>query len=103
MTEEAKKKLRVLIVDDHTLVRDGLKAILSSFPLIKNIHEATDGKQAVEKALELKPDLVLMDIQMPKMNGLEALKEIKKQLPKTKVIMLTIHGEETAISQAIKS
>lgn len=96
------KKLRLLVVDDHALVRDGLKAILSSLPRIQSIDEASNGEEAIKKASSLKPDLILMDIQMPKMDGLEALKTIKKSSPQTKIVMLTIFNEPELISQAIK-
>ncbi len=96
------KKLRILIVDDHALIRDGLKNILFLFPEIEEIKEAINGKEAVEKALDLKPDLILLDIQMPEMNGMEALKELKKKLPETKVVMLTVYDEEPLVSQALK-
>lgn len=102
MAGDLTKKLRLLIVDDHTLVRDGLKAILSSFPEIESIYEAKDGVEAVEVASSIKPDLILMDVQMPKMNGLEALKAIKKNLPQTKVLMLTILNNKEIVSEAVK-
>ncbi len=102
MTAGSTKKLRLLIADDHHLVRDGLKALLSSLFEIQSIHEAADGEEAVEKALSTKPDLILLDVQMPKMNGLEALKVIKKALPQAKVIMLTILDEDEAVSEALK-
>ncbi len=102
MAAGSTKKLRLLIADDHHLVRDGLKALLSSLFEIQSIHEAADGEEAVEKALSTKPDLILLDVQMPKMNGLEALKVIKKALPQAKVIMLTILDEDEAVSEALK-
>jgi len=95
------EKIRVLIADDHALVREGLRLMLSSFPEIEIVGEARDGREAVEKAASLEPDVVLMDFQMPVMDGLEAVKVIKEQQPAINVIMLTIHGEDEYVTEAI--
>ena len=81
--------IRVLVVDDHSLFRDGVVSLLRAAGM-KIVGEAGDGKAAVQEALRLKPDLVLLDIHMPEGGGLTALKQIRSQLPETKVVMLTV-------------
>jgi len=94
--------MRVLVVDDHSLIRDGLVSLLetSGFEVVG---QAGNGQSAVEKAAALRPDLVLMDIHMPGMNGLDALKIIKADLPETKVVMLTISEDDKDLLEAIRS
>ena len=91
------KRIRVLIVDDHTVIRDGIRALLTLQKDISVVGEAVNGKEAVEKALQLSPDVVLMDIVMPVMNGLEATKHICKECSQTKVLMLTQYADEENI------
>ena len=91
------KRIKVLIVDDHTVVRDGIRALLTLQKDISVVGEAVNGKEAVEKVLQLSPDVVLMDIVMPVMNGLEATKHICKECPQTKVLMLTQYADEENI------
>ena len=91
------RRIKVLIVDDHTVIRDGIRALLTLQKDISVVGEAVDGKEAVEKVLELSPDVVLMDIVMPVMNGLEATKHICKECPQTKVLMLTQYADEENI------
>ncbi|PIP49243.1 MAG: hypothetical protein COX14_00300 [Chloroflexi bacterium CG23_combo_of_CG06-09_8_20_14_all_45_10] len=98
--ERAAKRIKVLIVDDHTIVRDGIRAVLRLQKNIEVVGEAVDGKDAVEKALQLLPDVVLMDIVMPVMNGLEATKQICKERSETKVLMLTQYDDEENILMA---
>jgi DNA-binding NarL/FixJ family response regulator len=86
-------KIRVLIVDDHSLLRQGLSQLLSLETDIDVIGTAQDGEEAISKCQELKPDVVLMDINMPKVNGIQALRRIKDIGFKAKVIMLTIHDD----------
>ena len=88
------EKIKVLITDDHAIVREGLQAILSVQPDIEVVGEATNGEESVKKAKELQPDIILMDITMPRMNGLEATREIKKQNPEMKILVLTMHEED---------
>jgi len=86
--------MKVLIADDHAIVREGLQAILSVQPDVELLGEATNGEEAVSKAKELQPDIVLMDITMPIMNGLDATRLIKKQNPDMKILVLTMHEED---------
>jgi CheY-like chemotaxis protein len=86
--------IRVLIADDHAVMRQGLSISLSQEPDIVIVGEAVDGKMALEKARNLRPDVVLMDLGMPQMNGIEATKRIHSELPKVRVIGLSMFGEE---------
>lgn len=97
------KKTRVMLVDDHALFREGLRMIVSSQPDMEVIGEASDGLEAVVKAEELKPDLILMDIQMPVCDGIEATRRIKKDLPGIIIVMLTVRDDEEKLFAAIKS
>jgi len=97
------KKYTVLIVEDHTLLRQGLIAMISSDPSLVVVGEADNGRDAIRQATTLKPDVVLMDINMPVMNGSEALAEIKNRDPNVKVIMLTAHNAEEYIRDSIKA
>lgn len=94
LLERAQKRIKVLVVDDHTVVRDGIKVVLRLQRDIELVGEAENGEEAVEKALRLMPDVVVMDIVMPVMNGLEATRRIVKERPETKVIMLTQYDDE---------
>lgn len=95
------KIIKILIADDHAMVREGLKLALNSQKEIKVIGEATNGKEAVELAIKLKPHIILMDISMPGINGIEAAKEIKKKESKIKIIMLTMLDNEKFIVDAM--
>ena len=95
--------LRVLIVDDQTLFRRGLQIVLKQEEDIEVVGEAADGHEAVEKAQELMPDVVLMDVRMPKRSGIEASRQIKGLLPHVKILMLTVSDEEGDLYEAIKA
>lgn len=94
--------IHVLVADDHAVVRAGLANILGAEPDITIVGEARDGLEAVSKALELKPDVILMDIFMPRCNGLEAMVTIKESLPDTNVLILTVSDEEDNLFQALR-
>ena len=91
------EKTRVLIVDDHAILREGIRALLSLYPDIEVIGEAGDGLEAINKARTLSPDIVLMDIAMPGLGGLEATIEIRKQSPTSRVVILTQHDDSEYI------
>lgn len=88
------RKLRILIVDDHAIVRAGIRSLLDGQHDIEVVGEASRGDEAVEKALQLRPELVLMDIAMPGINGIEATAQLKKELPEVRILILTMHDDE---------
>jgi DNA-binding NarL/FixJ family response regulator len=96
-------KTTVLLVDDHALFREGLAALLSTQDGIEIVGEAASGEEALEKARELLPDVILMDILMPGMGGLDATRKIKEEMPHTRVVILTVSEEEEDLFQAIKA
>jgi len=93
--------IKVLLCDDHTLFREGIKAILKDEPSIEIVGEAADGRQAVAKALQLHPDVVLMDIAMPDLNGFDATRRILQNSAKAKVLILTMYEEEEVINRCL--
>ena len=95
--------IRVLVVDDHALFRRGLEIVLAAEEDIQVVGEAGDGAEAVDKAADLLPDIVLMDVRMPKRGGIEACTSIKEVAPSAKIIMLTISDEEADLYDAIKA
>ncbi len=98
-----KEPIRVLVVDDHALFRRGLEIVLAAEEDIQVVGEAGDGAEAVDKAADLLPDIVLMDVRMPKRGGIEACTSIKEVAPSAKIIMLTISDEEADLYDAIKA
>jgi DNA-binding NarL/FixJ family response regulator len=100
---EKPESLRVVICDDHALFRRGLEMVLENEPDIEVVGEATDGIQAVEKAQELMPDVILMDVRMPKRSGIEATQQIKELLPHVKILVLTISDDEADLYDSIKA
>jgi two-component system response regulator NreC len=97
------KPIRIMLADDHTIVRQGLARLLEDQPDLKVIGEAVNGRMAVDKALELKPDIAIIDIAMPLMNGIEAAKRIKKHLPKTKILILSMYSHEHYIHELLEA
>jgi DNA-binding NarL/FixJ family response regulator len=95
--------IRVLLVDDHALFRKGVADLLSSEPDFELVGEAADGVQAVEMARELMPDLILMDISMPGIDGLEATRRIKAEMPYVRIVVLTVSESDQSLFEAIKS
>ncbi len=97
------KKIAVLLVDDHTVVRQGLRALLSSEEDIEVVGEAENGRQAVVLARKTPPDVVVMDVAMPLLNGLEATKQILKLVPTAKVLVLTSYGDDECVQQLMQA
>src|SRR5207244_9259142 len=97
------KKISVLLVDDHTVVRQGLRALLRSEEDIEVVAEAENGRQAVALARKTPPNVVVMDIAMPLLNGLEATRQILKSLPTTKVLVLTSYGDDDCVAQLMQA
>ncbi len=96
-------RYRLLLVDDHTLFREGLASILASQPDMEVVGEASDGLEALVKARALRPHLILMDVQMPGMDGVEATRRIHRELPDTAVVMLTVRDDDELLFEALKS
>ena len=100
---KAKKPVTVLIADDQTLFREGIKDLLDDEKGIQVVGEASDGNQAVELAKKLKPDVILMDIKLPKMDGIAATRLIRKQCPNTNVLVLSGYEDESHVTEAIQA
>jgi DNA-binding NarL/FixJ family response regulator len=96
-------KHRIVIAEDHTILREGLRALLSSNPDFDMVGEAEDGREAIRCVEKLKPDLILTDLSMPRMNGMDAIKEIKKKSPGTKILVLTVHKTEEYILATLRA
>jgi DNA-binding NarL/FixJ family response regulator len=96
-------EIRVLLADDHTIVRKGLRSLLDREDRIAVVDEAGDGKETLQKVKQHLPDVVVMDIGMPILNGIEATRQIKKRFPKVKVLILTMHASEEYITEILKA
>ncbi|HTI99576.1 MAG TPA: response regulator transcription factor [Dongiaceae bacterium] len=96
-------RITVLLAEDHTIVREGFRAMLEHEPDLEVVGEARDGREAVALAKQLRPDLVLMDIAMPLLNGLEATRQVLKALPATKVVILSAHSDDAYVKNATMS
>ncbi|MFA5257681.1 MAG: response regulator transcription factor [Opitutales bacterium] len=97
------KRITILLADDHTIVREGFRKMLEMEPDFEVVGEVNDGRKAVSAALELRPDVVLMDIAMPRLNGLEATRQLLKALPDTKVLILSAHNDDAYVQTAIEA
>jgi two-component system response regulator NreC len=97
------EKIRVFLVDDHTVVRQGLRRILESDDEIEIIGEAGDGRSAIELVQKLRPHVVVMDVAMPDLNGIEATRQILKRVEGAKVLVLSMHGDDVYVRQALKA
>ncbi len=96
-------KPKIVIVDDHTILRDGLQSLLTARGEYEVVGHAADGLEAIQAAKEYQPDIILLDLSMPKMNGIAAIKEIKKQVPEIKILALTIYRDEEYILSAFEA
>ncbi len=96
-------KIRVLVADDHTIVRQGLVGILKASEEVEVVAEASDGNEAVEKALKTKPDVAVLDVSMPRLSGIEAARRIHETLPATRLLVLTMHDDEEYILKMVRA
>jgi DNA-binding NarL/FixJ family response regulator len=94
-------KLKVLLVDDHALVRRGFRRMLEDEPSFQIVGEASDGQEAIERAAELRPDVIVMDCALPQVNGIEASRQILQKQPNIGILMLSMHSEDTLVRQAL--
>jgi DNA-binding NarL/FixJ family response regulator len=101
--KSAAKPIRVLLADDHTLIRAGIRALLEKLPGVEVAGEASDGREVIDLIKTHQPDMVLMDISMPGLNGLQALARITRDFPKVRVIILSMHPNDEYVLQALKS
>ena len=97
------RPIRIILAEDHTIVRQGLARLLKDQPNLNIVGEAINGRMAVDMALELKPDIIIMDIAMPLMNGIEAAKRIRKHLPETKILILSMYSHEHYIHELLET
>ena len=97
------KQIRILLADDHNIVRKGLRLLLESQPQFAVVAEAADGRQAVEQAEATNPDVVVLDIAMPNLSGIEAAQRITSQRPETSIVFLSMHSDEGYVLRALKA
>jgi DNA-binding NarL/FixJ family response regulator len=102
-TSAASSSAKIIIADDHDLVREAMRSLLDSQPDLRLIDEAKDGQETIELTRLQRPDLVLMDVRMPKMNGFEATQTIKEELPTTKVLIMSAYEDPGLVSEAVRA
>jgi len=95
--------IRVLVADDHTLVRESLVGLLAAQPDVEVVAQAADGIETVERALATRPDIVVVDVSMPRLNGIEVVRRLREALPETRVLVLTMHQEEEYVLHAVRA
>lgn len=95
--------IRILIADDHKILRDGLRQLLANEPDMEVVAEAENGRDAVRKAQEIKPDVIIMDVAMPELNGIEATRQVVAELPGTRVVALSMHADRRYVSEVLKA
>jgi DNA-binding NarL/FixJ family response regulator len=96
-------KLKILIADDHTLVRQGLRKILEAQPGWEVVAEAGDGREAVQQASQLRPDVVILDLAMPRLNGVEAVQQIERRAPGVRILVLSMYADEAYVTRAVRA
>jgi DNA-binding NarL/FixJ family response regulator len=96
-------KLRVLLADDHAILREGLKALINVHPDMEVVGEAADGKAACHRTKELRPDVVVMDVSMPNVNGVQATRDVRRQWPNVRVLALTVHEERSYLRELMEA
>jgi DNA-binding NarL/FixJ family response regulator len=101
--EDTTQVTRILIADDHDVIRSGLRSILEAHPNWKVVAEASDGKDAILKAIEAKPDVAVLDYSLPLVNGVEATRQIHARLPRTEILIFTMHDNEALINELLKA
>jgi DNA-binding NarL/FixJ family response regulator len=99
----ADKPLRIVVADDHHVIRQGLKALLENEPGWKIVGEAANGREVVEKAVLLKPEVAVLDVRMPELNGLEATRQIRQRTPGTQVVALTVHDSDELVRDLLRA
>ncbi len=99
----SRENISIIIADDHRLLREGLRSLLEKQPGLKPVAEAEDGRNTVKQVLKFKPDVVVMDVSMPDMNGIEATRQIKKNAPEVKIIGLSMHADKRFVTEMLKA
>ena len=95
--------MRVLVADDHTVVRQGIINLLNSSDEVEVVAEASDGAEAMRRAMETRPDVAVLDVSMPRLNGIEAARRIREALPQTRILVLTMHDEEEYVVRMVRA
>ncbi|MCC6265600.1 MAG: response regulator transcription factor [Bryobacterales bacterium] len=99
----SQRKIRILLADDHSVVRQGFSAILRTQDDMDVIAEATNGREAIEKALTLKPDVIVMDVAMPELNGIEATRRIQEEAPRSRILALSMHKDAVYVREILRA